>query len=47
MADQLIQAAPQLHIRFDGRSIDVDLNEIDVGVVLARQPDTRGSRNVS
>lgn len=22
---------PQLHIRFDGRSIDLDLNELDLG----------------
>lgn len=24
---------PQLHIRFEGRSIDVPLNELDVGVL--------------
>lgn len=24
-------AGPQLHIRYDGRSIDVPLNELDVG----------------
>jgi hypothetical protein len=24
---------PQLHIRFDGRSFDVDLNDLDVGVL--------------
>jgi hypothetical protein len=26
-------AGPQLHIRFEGRSIDVPLNELDVGVL--------------
>lgn len=27
----LVNAAPQLHIRFEGRSIDVNLNELDIG----------------
>ena len=25
--------APQIHVRFDGRSIDIDLNQLDVGVL--------------
>lgn len=34
MADQVLeQVAPQIHVRFDGRSIDIDLNELDVGVL--------------
>ena len=32
MADVLEQVAPQIHVRFEGRSIDIDLNELDVGV---------------
>jgi len=31
--DQIVQVAPQIHVRFDGRSIDIDLNELDVGVL--------------
>jgi hypothetical protein len=27
----LVNAVPQLHIRFEGRSIDVNLNELDIG----------------
>ncbi len=32
MNDVLAQEVPQIHIRFDGRSFDISLNEIDVGV---------------
>ena len=28
-----LQAAPQLHIRFDGRSFDIPLSDLDVGVL--------------
>lgn len=28
-----LQDAPQLHIRFDGRSFDIPLSDLDVGVL--------------
>lgn len=33
MNDVMNNVGPQLHIRFEGRSIDVPLNELDVGVL--------------
>ena len=33
MAELVEQVAPQIHVRFDGRSYDIDLNELDVGVL--------------
>ncbi len=31
MAD--LMDAPQIHVRFNGRSIDIDLNDLDVGIL--------------
>lgn len=33
MTATLVDITPQIHIRFQGRSIDVDLNQLDVGVL--------------
>jgi hypothetical protein len=33
MENQVIDAVPQIHIRYDGRSIDIPLSEVDVGVL--------------
>jgi hypothetical protein len=30
---EVTQVAPQIHIRFDGRSFDISLNDLDVGVL--------------
>ena len=29
----MVQTNPQIHVRFDGRSIDIDLDELDVGIL--------------
>ncbi len=33
MENQLVQDIPQIHVRFEGRSYDIGLNEVDVGVL--------------
>ncbi len=32
MTDNM-QLNPQIHVRYNGRSIDIDLNELDVGIL--------------
>jgi hypothetical protein len=31
MADQVAQQGPQVHIRYEGRSIDIQMSELDLG----------------
>ena len=33
MTDEVTTTAPQIHVRFEGRSIDINLNDLDVGVL--------------
>lgn len=33
MENQVLDAVPQIHIRYEGRSIDIPLTEVDVGVL--------------
>jgi hypothetical protein len=33
MDNQVLDAVPQIHIRYDGRSIDIPLSEVDIGVL--------------